>query len=71
MTTRPLSSASRQPIVRKTSLLGLLFFLLGAPNLYVFFNRQHAVAASRSARYGWIAAIALVMAGAIELSLIG
>ena len=70
MTNQSMPPVNRQPIARKTSFLGLLFFLLGAPNLYIFFNRQQANFTATTSRYGWIAAIALIMAGAVELSVI-
>jgi len=32
------SNSSSQPRLSKTSILGILFFLMGAPHVYAFFN---------------------------------
>ncbi len=60
-----------QPDFHRTSLLGLFFFLLGAPNLYAFLKRRESAPREiRWSRYAWIAIVGMAIAGAVELSLV-
>ncbi|MEM6425022.1 MAG: hypothetical protein AAGF66_08135 [Cyanobacteria bacterium P01_H01_bin.119] len=51
---------------QKLSLLGILFFMFGAPNLYAFFNSRLAIGANLP-RYLRVVLIAVAIAGLVEL----
>ncbi len=74
MATRTVQTTERttdnQPVFRSTSLLGLLFFLFGAPHLYIFFKHRAEAPSGSMTRYAWIAFMALAIAGIVELSTI-
>lgn len=71
MTINQLNSGLGQPKFPNMSALGILFFILGAPNVYAFFNRRtEASKQSSASRYAWLALFAMAIAGIFELSLI-
>lgn len=56
------------------SILGIIFFLMGAPNMYAFFQRRadHATYnGSGMPRYAFVVMLAIALAGVVELSMIG
>jgi hypothetical protein len=56
------------------SILGLLFFLMGAPNIYAFFQRRAdnvTYNGSGMPRYALVVMLAIAIAGVVELSMIG
>jgi hypothetical protein len=60
-----------QPQPPKLSIIGLLFFLLGTPHLYSFWNRRQVTARSGSASYyAKLALIAGAIAAILEFSLL-
>ena len=68
MTTHSNNAPDKQPVFRSTSLIGLLFFLFGAPHIYIFFKHRAESPPGSIARSAWIAALALAIAAAIELT---
>lgn len=65
--TRP---TDNQPAFQSTSLVGLLFFLFGAPHLYIFFKHRAEASSGDMTRYAWVAILALAIASILELSTI-
>lgn len=60
-----------QPNLSKTSMLGLIFFMLGVPNLYALLSRPtHSSGQPRAARYAVLVLLAGVFAGIFELSVL-
>lgn len=76
MTTNPLNSILYQapaPTVKpaRLSLLGIIFFIMGAPNLYAFVQRRADNATFSSPgtpRYALVVLLAMAIAGIVELS---
>lgn len=55
----------------QTSVLGLIFFMLGVPNLYALLNRPaNASGQPRAARYAVLVLLAGVFAGIFEFSVL-
>lgn len=57
----------------KLSVLGIIFFIMGAPNLYAFLQRRAENATysgSGMPRYALVVLVAMAIAGIVELSLI-
>lgn len=70
MVTHPTHPTDRQPAFQSTSLVGLLFFLFGAPHIYIFFKHRAEAPSTATIRYAWIALLACAIAGVVELSTI-
>lgn len=73
MTTNQLNSGLGQPNSSKMSILGILFFMMGSPNLYAFFNRRAATptySGNGTPRYLLVVLLAMAIAGLVELSVI-
>ena len=71
MAINQLNSGLGQPKFPHMSALGILFFILGAPNVYAFFSRRTETPKQNGAsRYAWLALFAMAIAGFVELSLI-
>ncbi|MEL6384102.1 MAG: hypothetical protein AAFQ89_16940 [Cyanobacteria bacterium J06626_18] len=71
MPTNQLNSGPGQSRVPNMSALGILFFMIGAPNVYAFLNRRtESPQLSSTPRYTWFALVAMAIAGIVELSLI-
>jgi putative Mn2+ efflux pump MntP len=71
MATNHVSPGCGEPDFHRTSLLGLLFFMLGAPNLYAFLKRRSETPKpDRSSRYAWMALAAMAIASLLEMSLV-
>ncbi len=71
MPTNQLNSGPGQSKVTHLSALGILFFMLGAPNVYAFLNRRlDAPQPSSTPHYTWFALVAMAIAGIVELSFI-
>lgn len=71
MAMRPSYSHIDQPALPKTSILGIVFFLLGAPNLYSLVRSQQrpqGQSLSTFPRFVMLALFAGAIAGAIEVS---
>lgn len=70
MITRPINSQADQANFPKTSILGIIFFLMGAPNLYSLLNSRPAEKApAMFPRFLLLAVFAGAIASAIELSM--
>ncbi len=72
-TNRRNSSAKLAPTSRM-SIVGLLFFLMGAPNMYAFFQRRAdnvAYSGGQVPRYALVVLVAMAIAGIVELSVVG
>jgi hypothetical protein len=70
MTTNPMHPHS-QPGFSRTSILGLIFFMLGAPHLYAFLKRPcHQPQVSGVTRYALMALVAGAIASLVELSIV-
>lgn len=57
----------------KLSVLGIIFFMMGAPNLYAFMQRRAEMtpySGSGMPRYALVVLLAMVIAGIVELSFI-
>lgn len=71
MITNQLNSGLGQPKFPNMSALGIIFFILGAPNIYAFLNRPaESPRSNRAPRYAWFALVAMAIAGIVELSVI-
>ncbi|MGP1384800.1 MAG: hypothetical protein ACTS2F_14640 [Thainema sp.] len=68
MTTHPTHTTDNQPVFRSASLVGLLFFLFGAPHIYIFFKHRAEAPPGSMLRYAWVALLALAIAAVMELS---
>lgn len=56
------------------SILGLLFFLMGAPNMYAFFQRRAdnvTYSGGQVPRYALVVLVAMAIAGIVEVSVVG
>ncbi|WP_039729206.1 hypothetical protein [Leptolyngbya iicbica] len=56
------------------SILGLIFFMLGAPNIYAALQRRTdnvAYGGGHAPRYALVALVAVAIASLVEISLIG
>ena len=56
------------------SILGIIFFMMGAPNMYAFFQRRADNATYKGGgvpRYAFVVLLAIAIAGYIELSIVG
>jgi len=74
MTTNRFDSSQRPTPAPSMSMLGLIFFLMGAPNVYAFFQRRSDNATyngSGMPRYAFVVMLAIALAGVVELSMIG
>lgn len=70
MTTHHVDNGFTQPGFPRTNVLGIIFFILGAPNLYALLKRSAAAPRmSNMTRYGWMVLLAGAIASAVELSL--
>ncbi|NJN23077.1 MAG: hypothetical protein HC812_20265 [Leptolyngbya sp. RL_3_1] len=70
MTTHPIHSR-HQPDFSRTSILGLIFFMLGAPHLYAFLKRPATgPQLSGVTRYALMALVAGAIASLVELSIV-
>jgi hypothetical protein len=57
-------------VPQKNSVLGLIFFLLGAPHLYIFLKRrQHFSRPTHASRYVMAALLVTAIASLVELSI--
>ncbi|MEM9118188.1 MAG: hypothetical protein AAF827_04720 [Cyanobacteria bacterium P01_D01_bin.6] len=58
----------------RMSILGLLFFLMGAPNMYAFFQRRAdnvTYSGGQVPRYALVVLVAMAIAGIVEVSVVG
>lgn len=68
------ASSLQQP--SKLSILGILFFLMGAPNIYAFLQRRTDASATATfsgggvPRYAVAVLVAMVIAGIVEFTLV-
>lgn len=65
-------SASSQP--PRLSIVGIIFLMMGAPNVYAFFQRRADNATYSSGgvpRYAFVVLLAIAIAGIVELTTIG
>jgi len=55
------------------SIVGIIFFIMGAPNVYAFFQRRVDNVTYRGGmpRYAFVVLLAIAIAGYIELSIVG
>ena len=68
------SSASKPVLKPRMSILGLVFFMMGAPNIYAALQRRAdtvAYGGGNVPRYALVALAAVAIAGLIEISVIG
>jgi hypothetical protein len=71
MTMNPSTIDSGQPKFPAMSAWGVVFLMLGIPNVYAFLRPRTIVARSNSAsRYAWLVLVAMAIAGILELSLV-
>ncbi|MGD1904793.1 MAG: hypothetical protein ACFB0C_02230 [Leptolyngbyaceae cyanobacterium] len=69
MTTDPINTNLSQPNLGRTSILGLLFFMMGAPHLYAAIKpSSHSQASFGVPRYVLVVALAGAIASLVELS---
>jgi len=69
MATNPANSDFGQSRLPAMSVLGILFFMLGTPNIYAFLKRRAEVThPGGTPRYAWVALMAMAIAGLFELS---
>lgn len=66
--TNKLNSGLQQPSTSGMSLLGVLFFILGVPNVYAFLKRRSEVPSRSAPRVVWIFLVAAAIASLVELS---
>lgn len=74
METNRLHSSVRTDSASRISIVGLLFFLMGAPNMYAFFQRRAdnvTYSGGQVPRYALVVFVAMVIAGIVELSVVG
>lgn len=74
METNQLNAAPRPTPATRMSILGILFFLLGAPNVYAFFQHRPGnmtYYGGRVPRYAFVVLLAMAIAGIFELSVVG
>lgn len=70
-TINPNSSYMVQPNASQVSIVGLIFFLLGAPHLYGFLKRRaERPKSSRTAQLVMLALLAGAIASVVEVSLL-
>lgn len=68
-----LNSDLGRPENSRMSVIGIIFFLLGAPNIYAFLQRRAQTATysgSGMPRYAFVVLVAMAIAGIVELSVI-
>ena len=73
MTTNQLNPDFGQPQSSKLSVLGIIFLIMGAPNVYAFFQRRADNASyggNGVPRYLFAVLCAMVIAGLVELSVV-
>lgn len=75
MTINQLDSSLGRPRTAKMSILGIIFFIMGAPNLYAFMQRRAegesvAYGGSGVPRYAFVVLLAMAIAGIVELSVV-
>lgn len=74
MATNHIDSAQSRTPAPQMSILGIIFFLLGVPNVYAFFQRRADNATYNGGgmpRYAFVVMLAIALAGVVELSIIG
>lgn len=74
METNRLNPAIRPEPASRMSIIGLIFFLMGAPNMYAFFQRRAdnvTYSGGQVPRYAFVVLVAMVIAGIFELSVVG
>lgn len=74
METNRLNSAPQPAPAPQMSILGILFFIMGAPNMYAFFQRRvdnSTYGGGRVPRYALVVLLAMAIASILELSTIG
>lgn len=74
METNRLNTTSIPSPSPRMSIIGILFLLMGAPNMYAFFQRRADNVTYNSGgmpRYAFVVLLAMAIAGLVELSVIG
>ena len=74
METKQLSSAPVPTSQSRVSIIGLIFFIMGAPNLYAFVQRRAdnaTYSGGQLPRYALVVLVAMAIAGIVELSVVG
>ncbi|MDB9525446.1 hypothetical protein PN498_05565 [Oscillatoria sp. CS-180] len=75
MTINQFNSGVDRPNTSRMSILGIIFFIMGAPNLYAFMQRRSELSAvtyngSGVPRYALVVLLAMAIAGIVELSVV-
>ncbi|MFM7470028.1 MAG: hypothetical protein ACKO5P_00725 [Nodosilinea sp.] len=71
MTIQPINSSLAPSFPTRLNILGLAFFMLGAPHIYgVLRQRRDRPVQPSLARYASLVILALALAGLLELSLL-
>ena len=74
MATNQLESSTKISPTSRMSIVGLIFFLMGAPNMYAFFQRRAdnvTYGGGQVPRYALVVLVAIAIAGFVELSVVG
>lgn len=67
------NASTVRPQKSKMSILGIIFFIMGVPNLYAFMQRRTETATYNGSgvpRYAFVVMVAIAIASLVELSII-